>query len=166
MTNRARNLFAEQLGQIYQDIGDLHGADAQMLLREALDGLYHGDILTAMSDTIDETDASHSQTVKQEWSKMLSDFVVSGRDAEVILNTIAPLCAQDNIRSVSQVVGLYIEQQKRLLYEVSDPTEQEKFQQRYSTLLERSNRYFGGELRLAAERHLRKGSLAHERGQA
>lgn len=166
MTSRTANIFAQNLWQFYQDIGELHGPDAQQLLREALDGFYHEALVTSMLTTVDAGDAIEQDNARRELSDMLDDFVANGSDAEVILHNMIPFCLQDSIKSVSEIIRAYLNQQKSLLTEVHDPEEQQLFRKRLRTLHDRANQYFGHELRAHTEIRLRRGRIGPSMGEA
>ena len=166
MPKRSENIFAANLYQVYQEVGQLHGLDAQKLLREALDGLYHEEIVTTMLSSIDAEGAADNLADRQELSLMLDQFVASGIDAEAVLSNLTPFCARDAIKSVSQILRTYLDQQKQLLPEVTDLTEQGRFRLRYQSLVERANRGFGAVLAITAETRLRRRPMGPGHGEA
>ncbi|EKD78602.1 MAG: hypothetical protein ACD_41C00315G0006 [uncultured bacterium] len=160
---RSDNLLANHLWQIYQDIGEVKGSDAQKLFREALDGLYHQEAVSGMMETVDGSLADAQQD--KELSQMLDDFVETGIDAEAILANLSPLCRRDGFKSVSQILRVYLDQQKQLLQEVPSTAEREQFDRRFRSLMDRTNRYFGAELRVKAEQTMRRG-MTFDHGEA
>ena len=123
-------------------------------------------MIEAMLATADDDTTLENVSKRRELSHLLDDFVANGSNAEVVLSVASSYCAQERVKSVSDLIGRYLEQQKKLIAEIGDPAEREQFQQRYLTLLERAQRDHGMVLGLVAEKRARRTPLFGRHGEA